>query len=99
VGRRDSFRLQPLTRGGIEHSISHKAGQRIFIQVLELAAPTAAEMPTRRRGAMRAWLHGTIRQQEVTRRGQCDMSARGRDAIALRGDANDRFGLAHSAVA
>jgi hypothetical protein len=67
--------------------------------MLELAPSATAEMAARRLGSMRAGLHGAIRQHEVTRRGQRDMAARGSDAIALRGDANDRFRLAHKAAA
>jgi hypothetical protein len=99
MDRRHGFGLQTLARGGIEHPIVYEAGQRLFIQMLELASSATAEMAARRLGSMRAGLHGAIRQHEVTRRGQRDMAARGSDAIALRGDANDRFGLAHKAAA
>jgi hypothetical protein len=99
MDRRHGFGLQTLPRSGIEHPIVHEAGQRLFIQMLELTPSATSEMAARRLGAMRARLHGAIGQQKVTRRGQRDMAARGCDAIALRGDANDRFGLAHKAAA
>jgi hypothetical protein len=67
--------------------------------MLQLAAPAAAEMATRRIGMVRARLHGPIGQDCVARCPQHDVAARRGYAVTFGGNADNRFCFSHSAAA
>lgn len=98
---RDTPRVQPLPLGGICHAIGNEMRQRRVVAMLQLATAAFAEVTAWRLGAVRPGLQSAIRQQPVTRSSAGHMPARRRDAIAFRGNTQDRFAAqsAHSAAA
>lgn len=99
MDRRHALRIQPLPRRRIEHTIAHESGERFLIEMLQLAAPAAAEVAARWIGAMRTRLHGPVRQNRVPWRRQRNVAAGCGYAVTLGGDADDRFCFGHSAAA
>jgi hypothetical protein len=97
--RCDPLGLQTLPRGGIGDPIRDEAGKGLLVEMLELATAALGKMAAGRRGVVGPWFYLPVRQHDVTRRGQSDMAARCRDAVALGGDAEDFFTCAHKAAA
>ncbi len=99
VDRRDQFGLEFLPVRGVDHPVAHEPGQRLLVEVLQLAPAAAAEVAARRDGAVRPRLQRAVGHEQVAGRGERDMAARRGDAVALGGDAENLFWVSHSAAA
>jgi hypothetical protein len=88
-----------LRLGGMNHAVAHETGERLVVEMLQLASAAHAEVTARRRGVVRARQQCAVLRHDVARRGQGDMAARRGDAVAFRGDADNRFRFAHKAAA
>lgn len=98
--RRDhTRRLKPLPGCGIRHPIGDERGKALLVKVLELATPASAEMATRRLCVMWSRRHRALRVDQIAWRGAGHVPAAGGQAVALGGNADDRFRLAHNAAA
>ena len=90
---------EPLPFRGVEHAVAHEPGQRLLVEVLQLAPAARAEMAARRNSVVRPRLQRAVGQDRVAGRGQRHVAARRGDAVTPGGDADDLFGFAHSAAA
>jgi hypothetical protein len=99
AGRDDGLGLKPLRAGGIDHAVAHEGSQRVLVEVLQLASAAGREVTARRSGVVRPRQQRAIGGEHISRRGERHVPPRRCDAIAPGGDAEDRFGFAHSAAA
>ena len=90
---------QSLPVGRVEHPVANEAGERLLVEMLQLAPAAAAEMAARRLGMVRSRLHRAVGGDHVAGRGKRYVAARRGDAVALGGDAHDLLGSRHNAVA
>ena len=88
----DYWQEKLLAGRSIGHPRFDKLGQRLLVQLLQLAAAALAEVAADRRDVVRPGLDRAIGQQHVPRRDAPGEAARRGDAVALGGDADDRFG-------
>src|SRR5690606_13696437 len=89
VDRRYVLGNEAVSFGGIEHAVVNEAGERLLIEMLELAPPAAAEVAARRRGVVGSGLERAVSVEQVPRRGERRVAARRGDAIAFCGDADN----------
>ena len=66
----DDFRYQALPFGGVEHPVADEIGERLLVEVLQLAAAATlslskGEVAARRIGAVGARLQRAVGQQQV----------------------------------
>jgi len=95
VRRRNQFCPQVLRDRGIGHARLDKGGKAFLIQLLQLAAAAAAEVAAGRLYTVGAWFDPAVLVQQVAGRGAPGEAARFGSAIALGGDADNFFRLAH----
>lgn len=88
---RDPVADKALSRRCIDDAISDEIRERFFIEMLELAAATGTEMAAWRHGAVWTGHDCAVSRNAVTRRGEREVAAAFRHAIATRSDPDDRF--------
>jgi hypothetical protein len=71
----------------------------MLVEMLQLAATASAEVAAGRDGMVRPRQHRAVGSDRVSRSGKRHVPPRRGNAVALGGDADDLFRLAHSAAA
>ena len=79
----------------MDDPVPHESSQRLIIEVLKLAITAAPEMTAGRLDVMRATFNASVRPDPVAGGGQCYMPSASGYAVALRGDADNLFGVGH----
>ena len=84
-----------LPLGRMNHAVANEVSERSFVDMLELAIPAPTEMAAGREHMVRPSLDHAVRFDHVTGRRICDVATGRRHPVALRGDADNFFGVGH----
>ena len=79
----------------MDDPVPHESSQRLIVEMLKLAITAAPKMAAGRLDVMRATFDASVRTDTVSRRGQGHMPTASGYAVALRGDADNLFGVGH----
>ena len=93
--RREDFRGKPLPRGGIDGPVGYESGECFLVQVLKLASAALAEMTARRLHMMRTENDPALRRHPIPRSRERHVAAARGNTVALCGDTQDFFMIAH----
>jgi hypothetical protein len=88
-------RRQALSRRRIDNSFGDKCGQRLRVELLQLAAAASSEMTARWHRAVRSMLQRTIGQQHIAGRGSCGKTPTRGYPISFGGYPQNLFGRGH----
>lgn len=92
---RDTFRGKALPLRRMNDPIPHEFGESLLFKVLKLASATARKMPARRRRVVLSGHKSAVRQHDISRRRQRNMTPGRRHPVALGGDSQNGFFFAH----